>query len=132
MRKLHPKFCGPFRISEKINEVTFRLDLSETMKARGIHDAFHSSLLKPFIDDKYGLYDDPLPPVNIQDGIEEYEVESILDSKKIRGKVHFLVKWKGYCNHENTWQTRADLKNAQDALADYETSRRRPPAGGGM
>ena len=26
MRKSHPKFCGPFRITEKINDVSFRLD----------------------------------------------------------------------------------------------------------
>ena len=125
MRKLHPKFCGPFKIAEKINEVTFRLNLSEPMKARKIHDAFHTSLLKPYVPDKFGRYDKPLPPVNIQDGEEEYEVEAILEAKKIRGKQHFLVKWKGYGDHENTWQTREDLANSPQALLDFETSRRR-------
>ena len=126
MRKLHPKFCRPFKITERINEVTFTLAFSEPMKARGKHDLFHGSFFKPFVPDQYGRYDQPLPPVNIQDGIEDYEFEAILDSKKIRKKQHFIVKWKGYDNHENTLQTKENLKNAQEALQAYETSRRRP------
>ena len=31
-RKLQPKFCGPFKILQQINEVTFGLDLSELKK----------------------------------------------------------------------------------------------------
>ena len=41
MRKLNPLFCGPFRIIQKIADVTFRLELSEPMRARNIHDSFH-------------------------------------------------------------------------------------------
>lgn len=89
MRKLHPNFCGPIKITEIINNVTFRLALSEQMKARGIHDVFHSSLFKLFVPHQYGRYHPPLPPVNIQHGIEEYEVEAIPDSKKVREKQHF-------------------------------------------
>ena len=125
MRKLHPKFCGPFKITKKINEVTFKLDISYPMRLKGIHDVFHCSLLKPYVQDQFGRYDKPLPPVYIQDGPLEYEVETILDTKKIRGKQHFLVKWKGYGDHENTWQTKKDLENASELLLDFETSRRR-------
>ncbi len=55
IRKLHPKFCGPFEISEKINEVTSRLILSDSMKASRIYVTFHSSLLKPYVPDRKGL-----------------------------------------------------------------------------
>ena len=41
-----------------------------------------------------------MPPVNIQDGEQEYEVETVLDSTKIQEKRHFLVKWKGYGANE--------------------------------
>ena len=33
---------------------------------------------------------DPLPPV-VHDGVEEYEVEQILDSGVFRGKLEYLV-----------------------------------------
>ena len=48
MRKLNPKFCGPFKILEKVTDVTYRLQLSQPMKTRKIHDAFHTTLLKPY------------------------------------------------------------------------------------
>ena len=58
-RKLHPKYCGPFEIIEKVNDVTFRLDLPQPMIDRKIHNAFHSSLLKPYIEDKFGRKQTP-------------------------------------------------------------------------
>ena len=34
MRKQNPEFCGPFKIFEKVSEVTFRSELSASMKAK--------------------------------------------------------------------------------------------------
>jgi hypothetical protein len=48
------------------------------------------------------------------EGEEEYEVERILDSRKWRGTLQFLVKWKGYTNEHNLWETKTNLKNAQE------------------
>ena len=54
MRRLYPKFCGPLRITEKINDVSFRLRLPESMKAQKILDLFHGSLSKTFVLDMCG------------------------------------------------------------------------------
>lgn len=35
---------------------------------------------------------------------KEFEVETILDLGIIRGKAHFLVKWKGWSDEANTWE----------------------------
>ena len=51
-------FFNDLKSRKKINEVTFRLDQSEPMKIRGAHDMFQCSLLKPFMPDKYGRYDE--------------------------------------------------------------------------
>jgi hypothetical protein len=50
-QNLMPKFCGPFAITAKINDVTYRLDLSVPILSRGIHNAFHAKLLHPYHPD---------------------------------------------------------------------------------
>ena len=124
-RKLNPKFCGPFKITEKINDVTFRLGLSEPMKARRIHDTFHVNLLKPFVSDQFGRDPGPEPPIEFPDGHQEYEVEKILSHRKRHKKTQYLVKWKGYPDHENTWQNTSDLTHSRELLDAYNASSRR-------
>ncbi|MCO5589123.1 hypothetical protein L7F22_043089 [Adiantum nelumboides] len=46
--KLSMRYYGPFQITKRINDVSFRLKLPDTWK---IHNAFHVSLLKPFKGD---------------------------------------------------------------------------------
>ena len=45
-RKLVPKYVGPFRILKDFDNGSFRLALPARLKQRGIHDVFHSSLLR--------------------------------------------------------------------------------------
>ena len=42
------------------------------------------------------------PAPVIVEGEEEYEVEKILNKRKIRGKDKFLVCWKGYTAEADT------------------------------
>ena len=58
------------------------------------------------------------------EGHEKYEVEGILSHRRRRGKTQYLVKWKGYGDLENTWQTEQDLQKAQELLQEYKASRR--------
>ena len=32
-----------------------------------------------------------------------YDVEKIVDKKKMGGKIFYFVKWEGYSNSDNTW-----------------------------
>jgi len=51
---------------------------------------------------------------------EEYEVETILEKRLRKGKVEYLVKWKGWENPEdNTWEPVANLE-CQDLLEAFE------------
>jgi hypothetical protein len=55
----------------------------------------------------------------------EFEVEAILNSKNTRkrGK-QYLVKWKGYGVNEATWEPTSALKNAREAVENFETAGR--------
>ena len=93
--KLDHVRIGPFEVEKQTSKVNYRLKLPA--KAQ-IHPNFHVSLLEPAPKNA---------PIQTEWNIEEekeYDVEKILDSRKINGKDHYLVKWLGYGNKENSWE----------------------------
>ena len=53
-------------------------------------------------------------------GVKEWEVEKILNKKKIRGVVKYLVRWKEFTAEGDTWERIENLKNAEEAIKEFE------------
>ena len=50
-----------------------------------------------------------------------FVVEKLLERKKIKGIVHFLVKWEGYTKKDNTYEPRSELmKTCPELVKDFE------------
>jgi len=54
------------------------------------------------------------------EGVEEWEVEKILNKKKIRGVVKYLIQWKGFTAEGDTWERRENLKNVEELIEEFE------------
>ena len=67
-----------------MNTMAYRLELPISMK---IHPVFHASLLEIYHESTILGRSQPTSPSVEIDGCEEYEVESILDSRIRRGKL---------------------------------------------
>jgi hypothetical protein len=114
--KLDHKRLGPFPITAKIGKAAFRLQLPPSMK---IHPVFHVALLEPFRpNDIPGRVQDPPPPVIVDDH-EEFEVETILDSRTRYGRLQYYVHWKDWPISDRSWQPRENLGNSQDLVDDF-------------
>jgi Integrase zinc binding domain/RNase H-like domain found in reverse transcriptase/Chromo (CHRromatin Organisation MOdifier) domain len=128
-KKLAPRWIGPFKVTEQINDVAYRLGLPENMR---IHNVFHVSLLS-----KYSSSGKQAPPQPILiNGELEYVVEAILlhREKVYRTKTNkrtgehkqdtrteYYVKWKGYGPEHSTWEPESNLTNCQAHLDLYWT-----------
>ena len=44
------------------------------------------------------------------EGVEEWEIEKILNKRKIRGVDKYLVRWKGFMAEHDTWERKEDLE----------------------
>ena len=104
MTKLAPKQFGPFKIARVLSPVVYQLILPAQWKQKRIHDVFHASLLTPYHETEAHRANYLEPPPDIIGGEEEYEVEKILDSKRIgqSKKLHYLIQWKGYFKAHDT------------------------------
>ncbi len=121
-KKLSAKWAGPFVISEVISHTAFRLDLPPKWK---IHNVFHCSNLWPaVVSDEFKQRDKFQPPPDIIDGVEEYEVERIINKRtnKKTGRIEFLVVWRGHPD-DVSWESEENVSNCEELINElYENN----------
>jgi hypothetical protein len=123
VRKLHPRFIGPFRIVEMVGPNAARLDLPQAYSR--VHPVFHVSLLHTYRDGPGALKPPPVPTVI--EGETFYQVENILAMReRSRGRKkfrEFLIKWVGYDDSHNSWEPEDNV--TEHAVNDYLASRKK-------
>jgi len=60
-----------------------------------------------------------LKPVEVN-RVEEWEVEKILNKRKVRGVMKYLVYWKRFIVENNTWEKEEDLENIKERIAEFK------------
>lgn len=132
--KFQQKYIGPFTVLQRIGKCAYKLQLPLSMQQ---HPVFHVSLLSP---------DQPRPPhmepmsdvvpwepvtqekeiaTKTSYQIPEYEVEHILDERGEGANLQYLVKWKGYPDHDATWEPVSHLVNCESLLRAFRVNRTR-------
>ena len=102
-RKLARHFTGPYTITQLLSSenVQIKSDSNENDVQR-----VHINRLKVYKGESQQL--DP----------EHYEIQSIIRQRKVKGKIQYLIKWKGWTNKYNSWILAQDL-NAPEILQQF-------------
>jgi len=58
-------------------------------------------------------------PVEIK-RVEEWKVEKILNKRKVKEVVKYLVWWKGFIVEHDMWEREEDLENVKEVVAEFE------------
>ena len=84
-----------------------------------IHPVVNVSRIVRYKEQIKGQKKEEGKPVEVE-GVEEWEVEKILNKKKIRGVEKYLIRWKGFTAEEDTWERKENLKNAEELIEEFK------------
>ena len=115
-RKLSDQMAGPFEITEKVGH-SFRLRLPDSIK---VHPVFHADRLRRAPEDPLPGQRNPEPPALDVNDNDEFEVDHILAVRKLRGKLKYRVKWKGW-DDDPDWYPASHLRHCPIALQVFHS-----------
>jgi hypothetical protein len=117
-RKLANQMEGPYEILEQVGH-SFKLKLPDSMK---IHPVFHAEKLRRDPNNPLpGQANPEPPPLELEDGETEYEVQEVLAVKLVRGKLRYRIQWKGW-DPDPEWYPASSLSNSPIVLRDFHKS----------
>ena len=115
-RKLMERYIGPYAIEEVVSSNAVKLRLPNSMR---IHLVVNISRIVCYKEQVKGQKKEEGKPIEVE-GTEEWEVEKILNKKKVRGVEKYLIWWKGFTAEGDTWERRENLKNAEELIEEFE------------
>jgi hypothetical protein len=117
--KLAPKCHRPFTVVQVMLPVNYQLELPTQWS---IHNMFHTDLLTPYCEMLTHGTNYQHPPPDLVEGVEEYEVEKVLDSRQYRCecKLQYLIAWKGYPDSDNQWVNWDNAQGAEEAVQEFK------------
>ncbi|KAJ9541866.1 hypothetical protein OSB04_028372 [Centaurea solstitialis] len=121
--KLSPRYIGPFRITERIGAVAYKLELPD--KLGGVHNTFHVSNLRKCLADPETAI--PLLDIEVDQKlsfVEEPVAVTECKIRRLRNKEIKLVKvqWKFHKGQECTWEVESEMRAKHVRRGPWEDS----------
>ncbi|MBW0529950.1 hypothetical protein O181_069665 [Austropuccinia psidii MF-1] len=126
-KKLSERWLGPFEVIKKIGMNAYHLRLP--LQWKSVHPVFRVSLPESVTKSSISNNNQLLPPPVLVEEQEEWEVAEVLDANLKRGKLWYLVEWKGFSEdpERKTWEPASNLTNSLDLVKDLHSFYRDKP-----
>jgi len=96
--KLTERFVGPYKVKPIVSTNAIELELPSIIK---IHLVVNVSRVQRYTSQVEGQKKE-IPQPMVIEGKEEWEVEQIMNKRRVRGRDKYLVRWKGCTAEEDT------------------------------
>ena len=118
-KKLDHNMHGLFKVKQLIGPYAYKLEIP-TFVGRP-HPLYHLSLLELYHQNQIAGRRSPTPPLLLDLGLNEYEIESIKASQLVKGQVLYLCHWKSYSNNHKRWEPYENLMNGtKQTVRDFD------------
>ena len=116
MEKFTECFVGPYKVKAIISSNAIELELPSMIKIHPVVNVSRVQRYKLQVEEQRKEMPQPV----VIEGEEEWEVEKIMNKRKIQGKDKYLVWWKGCIAEEDTWESKENLKNAMELVEEFK------------
>jgi len=116
IKKLTEKYVESYVIEEVVSKNAVKLKLPASMR---IHPVVNMSRVVRYREPGKEQKVEKPKPMEV-DRVKEWEVEKILNKKKLRGVMKYLVWWKKFTAENNIWEKEEDLENTKEAIAGFK------------
>lgn len=128
-RVLSAQYIGPLRVVRVVGPNAVELQLPANYQH--VHPVVNVSYLKPHrASQRFPGREHPMPPPELVDGVEMYEVEEIKGRERVtrgrRVEYNYLVAWKGYPSWEDSWEPEEHLDSARELVEAFDAQHPRP------
>ncbi|XP_073222434.1 uncharacterized protein [Cicer arietinum] len=123
MRKLTPRFIGPYQILKRVGNVAYQIVLPPSLS--NLHSVFHVSQLRKYIFDPSHVIESD--KVQIKENLTFETLPLRIEdqkSKELRGKTISLVKvvWGGATGESATWEVESQMRDSYPELFSSDVS----------
>ncbi|MBW0571545.1 hypothetical protein O181_111260, partial [Austropuccinia psidii MF-1] len=120
-KEVSERWWGPLEGLKRVGSHAYHLKLPLPWKS--VYPVFHVSLLEPVMQSSIPNGNQfPQPPILAEEQ-EEWEVAQVLNSKLKRGKLWYLVEWKGFSEDpkRTTWEPASNLRNSPEPVKNFHS-----------
>jgi len=110
------RYVGPYTIEEVVSSNAVKLRLPSSMR---IHLVVNISWIVRYKEQIKRQRKKEGKPIEVE-GVEEWEVEKILNKKTMRRVVKYLIQWKEFMAKGDIWERKENLKNAEELIEEFE------------
>ena len=124
--KLSSQYAESFRITEKIDNLVYKFDISANWRVHSIFSIAHLELAQNSTMNFFHRTSKQSEFIFVNENIENvqfFEIEKLIVSRETRREdTKYLIRWKNYESEHDVWRNIFELKNAMKLMNEFKNN----------